>query len=136
MLKTNLVNSFFYLVIKYIIFFFIIAFIGDRFKHIVIDTTETSSEMFKLTLNYILYAVLYTIPLILVLGFPLYYILKLDEKKYFIFSMILFFVIEYCIYTYFYAQSDKMLGIYNIIIGIILLWLFFHENIILKLKKS
>lgn len=129
MFKINLINSFFYLAIKYIIFFFILAFIGDRFKHIVIDNAGTSYEMVKLTVNYILYAVIYTIPIILVLVFPFNYILKMEKNIYFIFSMILFFAVEYYIYTYFYAQSDRTLGIYNIIIGIILLWVFFHKTI-------
>ncbi|PRA90189.1 hypothetical protein CQ046_23370, partial [Chryseobacterium sp. MYb7] len=84
MLKVNLTNSFLYLLVKYFVFFFILAFVGDRFKSIVLDNAETSSEIFKLTLNYILYVAIYAIPLILIFGFPIYYILKIKKGIYFL----------------------------------------------------
>lgn len=136
MLKVNLINSFLYLLVKYFVFFFVIAFVGDRFKSIVLDNAETSSEIFKNTLNYILYVAIYAIPLILIFGFPLYYILKIKNGVYFLLSILLFFIMEYCIYTYLYASSNKILGIYNIIIGIILLGIFFHKTIRLKFTKA
>ncbi|CAI8822775.1 conserved membrane hypothetical protein [Chryseobacterium sp. IT-36CA2] len=129
MFKITLTNSFLYLLVKYFVFFFILAFVGDRFKSIVLDNAETSSEIFKLTLNYILYVAIYAIPLILIFGFPLYYILKIKKGIYFLLCIILFFIVEYYIYTYLYASSNKILGIYNIIISIILLGIFFHKII-------
>ncbi|RMZ60373.1 hypothetical protein D1632_05395 [Chryseobacterium nematophagum] len=135
MFKVNLINSFLYLLVKYFIFFFILAFVGDRFKSIVLDNAETVSEIFKLTLNYILYVAIYAIPLILVFGFPLYYILKIRKGLYFVLSIILLFTIEYLIYTYFYAPSNKTLGIYNIIVGIILLGIFFYKSIRIKFTE-
>lgn len=135
MFKVNLINSFLYLLVKYFIFFFILAFVGDRFKSIVLDNAETASEIFKLTLNYILYVAIYAIPLILVFGFPLYYILKIRKGLYFVLSIILIFTIEYLIYTYLYAPSNKTLGIYNIIVGIILLGIFFFKSIWIKFTE-
>ncbi len=132
MLKTNLINIFLYLIIKYIFFFFLLAFIGDRFKNIVLDNAGTSSEVSKLTLNYILFASIYTIPLILVLILPLYFIFKINKGIYFLLSVILFFTMEYFTYTYLYSPSDKTLGIYNIIISVVLLWVFFYKSIRLK----
>lgn len=129
MFKITLTNSFLYLLVKYFVFFFILAFVGDRFKSIVLDNAETSSEIFKLTLNYILYVAIYAIPLILIFGFPLYYILKIKKGIYFLLCIILFFIVEYYIYTYLYASSNKILGIYNIIISIILLGIFFYKII-------
>ncbi|AZB33429.1 hypothetical protein EG351_07250 [Chryseobacterium bernardetii] len=85
MFKITLTNSFLYLIIKYIIFFSVLAFIGDRFKNIVLNNAETSTEMFKLTLNYILYVLIYMIPLILVFIFPLYFTLKIKKEYFFYF---------------------------------------------------
>ncbi|MDV3897437.1 hypothetical protein CMU05_07605 [Elizabethkingia anophelis] len=135
MFKVNLINSFLYLLVKYFIFFFILAFVGDRFKSIVLDNAETTSEIFKLTLNYILYVAIYAIPLILVFSFPLYYILKIRKGLYFVLSITLLFTVEYLIYTYLYAPSNKILGIYNIIVGIILLGIFFYKSIRIKFTE-
>lgn len=132
MFKLKLINSFLFLFIKYCIFFFIIAFIGDRFKNVVINNAHTPAEMIKLTMGYILYVLSYSLPLIVVLLFPLHYILKIRSGLYFIFAMILFFAIEYVIYTYFYSPSNKSLGIYNFIIGIICIALFFYRSILAK----
>ncbi len=135
MFKVNLINSFLYLLVKYFIFFFILAFVGDRFKSIVLVNAETTSEIFKLTLNYILYVAIYGIPLILVFSFPLYYILKIRKGLYFVLSITLLFTVEYLIYTYLYAPSNKILGIYNIIVGIILLGIFFYKSIRIKFTE-
>ncbi|MDV2463438.1 hypothetical protein CMU11_15420 [Elizabethkingia anophelis] len=135
MFKVNLINSFLYLLVKYFIFFFILAFVGDRFKSIVLVNAETTSEIFKLTLNYILYVAIYAIPLILVFSFPLYYILKIRKGLYFVLSITLLFTVEYLIYTYLYAPSNKILGIYNIIVGIILLGIFFYKSIRIKFTE-
>ena len=136
MFKINLANSFFCVFIKYIIFFFILAFIGNRFNNAVIDKTETSLEMFQLTFKYILTVLLYSIPLILVFGFILYFILKMKRCLYFMLSIVLFFIVEYIFYTYFYSPSDKLLGLYNTVIGVIILGLFFHKTIRSKFTES
>lgn len=130
MIKINLKNIFISLWVKYIIFFLILSFIDNRFKKIVLDNAETSLQIFKLTLGYILTLLLYTIPLIISFGFPLYYILKIKKKLYFIFSIILFFIIEYLVYTYFYSPSNVSLGLYNMLIGIVVLYVFFRKSIL------
>lgn len=129
MFKATLINSFLYVTIKYIIFFIVLAFIGNRFKHIVLDNAKTSSEVFSLTLNYILHVSIYMIPLILIFSFPIYFIMKIKKSIFFLLSIVLFFIGEYYFYTYLYAPSNKTLGIYNIIISIILLLVFFYKVI-------
>jgi len=131
MFKINLINSFLYLLIKYIVFFLILAFIGDRFKHVVIDNAETSSEIFKLTISYVVYILIFTIPMVLVFGFPLYYILKLKKKGSFIACIIIFYCTEYFVYTFLNSQKYfyDWNGIYNAVIGVILLGIFFYKSI-------
>ncbi|OPC62459.1 hypothetical protein DSC47_11265 [Elizabethkingia miricola] len=105
------------------------AFIGDRFKNAVINNAETSPEILKLTIGYIVYVILYSLPLIAIFYFPLYHILKIKKGIYFILFIILFFILEYYIYTYFYSPSDKIIGFYNIIIGIFVVGICFFKNI-------
>ncbi|ASE61082.1 hypothetical protein CRN76_06990 [Chryseobacterium indologenes] len=135
MFKATFINSFLYATIKYIIFFIVLAFIGNRFKHIVLDNAKTSSEIFSLTLNYILHVSIYMIPLILIFSFPIYFIMKIKKSIFFLLSIVLFFIGEYYFYTYLYAPSNKILGIYNMIISIILLLVFFYKVIRSKFLK-
>lgn len=138
MFKISLGNSFLYLILKYIVFFFILAFIGDRFRNIVIDNAETSSEIFKRTVGYVLYILLFIIPMVLVFVFPLYYILKIKKKLNFVFSVTLFFIVEYFVYVYWNSQKYfyDWNGIYNAIIGIVLLGVFFHKTICSKFTEA
>lgn len=136
MFKISLINSFLCILVKYVLFFFMLAFVDNRFKSVVIDNATTSSEVFKLTLGYILTVLLYTIPMILVFGFLLNYILKIKRGVYFVLSMSLFFSVEFWIYTEFYSPSDKYVGIYNIIIGIIIILMFFYKSLQEKFVAS
>lgn len=136
MFKINGISVFIYLLLKYIFFFTVLAFVGDRFKHIVLDHATRHAEIFKLSLDYTLYVLIYTIPMILILFFPLQFILTLKSKKWFIFFILLLYIAEYFIYTYLYASSNKSLGVYNSVIGVILLWLFFYKSIIIKFRTA
>jgi len=136
MYKNNRLNIFIYLFVKYIVFFIVLAFISDRFKNNVVDNAVTSREMFKLTGQYIMYVLIYTLPLVLIFIFPLYHILIIKRTKFFIIYIILLFSSEYIIYTYLYASSNKILGIYNLGIGVILLWLFFYKSILIKFNST
>lgn len=133
MLKISFFNSIYYLLVKYIVFFFILAFIGDRFKNAVINNAETSLEMFKLTLGYALYILFAVFFLMLFFFGPLYYILKIKKGGYFLFLLTTFFAVEFFVYSYFCSPSDRMPGIYNAIIGVFLLIVFFYKQIRMKL---
>jgi hypothetical protein len=134
MFKVSFLNSVCYLFAKYAVFFFVLAFIGNRFKDAVINNAGTSMELMKLTLGYILYVLFYMFFLLLFFSVPLYYVLKIENKIYFVLSMILFFSTEYYVYTYLFSPSDKIIGIYNLIIGIVMFVLFFYKSIIQNYK--
>jgi len=134
MFKVSFLNGVFYLFVKYAVFFFILAFIENRFKDIVINNAETTTELIKLSLGYVLYILIYMFFLILFFSIPLYFILKIENKIYFVLSMIAFFVVEYFAYTYLFSPSDKLIGVYNLTIGIIVFVLFFYKSIIQMFK--
>ncbi|MBB2950105.1 hypothetical protein FHR29_000837 [Sphingobacterium sp. JUb56] len=136
MFKINGISVFIYLLLKYIVFFTVLAFVGDRFKHIVLDNATTHAEIFKLSLDYTLYVIIYIIPMILIMFFPLQFILTFKSTRWFIFFILLLYIAEYFIYTYLYASSDKSLGVYNLVIGVIILWIFFYKSIIIKFRTS
>lgn len=135
MFKNSRLNSFLYLLVKYIIYFFVLAFIKNRFKNRVLDVAETSSEMLNLTLNYILFVLIYMVPLIAIFILPFHLVLKIRRGVYFVLSIALLFILEYCFYTYMFASSNKILGIYNLVIGVLLLWVFFYKSILSKFSN-
>ena len=135
MSKASFLNSVYYLFLKYSVFFFILAFIGNRFKNAVTKNADTLSEFIKLSLGYVLYILFYMFFLILFFSLPLYFILKISNKIYFVISITAFFAIEYFVYTYWFSPSDKIIGIYNLIIGM-LIFVFFYKKLIIGIFKK
>ena len=136
MMKPNFLNCVYYLLAKYIVFFFILALLGDRFKKTVINNAETSQEMIMLSLGYILYILFFVSFLILFFCAPIYFIFRVKKGLYFSFLIVLFYSVEFFVYSYFFSPSDMKLGINNAIIGIFFLGLFFHKHIALIFNPS
>jgi hypothetical protein len=132
MFKISFPNSIFYLLAKYFVFFFILAFLEDRFKSAVMDNSETSAEFIKFSLGYLLYITLANIFLTLIFCAPLYYILKVRTGIYCLLLFITFYGIEYFAYSQLMSPSDNIIGLYNLTIGICILPLFFLK----ELKKK
>jgi hypothetical protein len=129
MFKIKFLNSVLFLLIKYSVFFFIIAFMGDRFKSAVLDKASTPLEVFKLTLGYVFYVLVSSIFLIALLCAPLYLILKIEKGYLFLLAIAAFYGVEFVVYSYFYSPSDLTLGVYNTIIGTVLLFIFFGKSL-------
>jgi hypothetical protein len=127
MFKASFLNSICYLLLKYVVFFFILAFIGNRFQNAVINNANTLSEFMKLSLGYVLYILFYVFFLVLLFSIPLCFILQIKSKTYFMLSMIAFFTIEYVLYTHWFSPSDKITGIYNLIIGMLIFTIFYKR---------
>lgn len=132
MFKANFKGITIFLFIKYLMFFIILGFIGDRFKIAVINNSETSIELFKLTLGYLFYIILYSVPLILIFIIPFKYVLNIKRGGGFVLLLTILFTIEYVVYTHFYAPLDKILGLYNFLIGITLFLSIYYKEIRMK----
>lgn len=132
MFKISFFNTIYYLLIKYVVFLFVLALIGNRFKNAVLDHAETTGELAKLTIGYILYVLFYIALLTLFFCVPLYYILKIKNGFYCVPLLIIFYVIEFFAYWHFFTPSDKLPSVYNTISGIVFLIFFFYSQIRLK----
>ncbi|AWA29437.1 hypothetical protein HYN48_04675 [Flavobacterium magnum] len=128
-MKINFFRCIKYLFIKYIAFFFVLAFIGNRFRDAVINNANSSMELVKLTIGYVLYILFYIPFLIIIFCIPIYLIFKIKNKFLYIFCLIVFFGAEYEIYTYLFSPSDGSPGIYNLVIGIVIYFIFFYKPI-------
>ena len=129
MFEVKFLNSALFLLIKYSLFFLLLAFIGDRFQHTVLDKAETSIEVVKLTVGYMVFVLLASVFLIALFAFPLYFVLRLNGGAWFLLGITVFYATEYIAYSYFYSPSDRILGIYNMGIGIVLFPFFFGRSI-------
>ena len=128
MLKPTLKNILIYLFVKYLIFFIILAFLGGRFKSIVIANSENKQQIFSNSVYYFLQIAIFSFLLMLIFSIPMYGIFKIKNWIYFVPMIILFLVTGYLFYTYLASQTDRMNGIYNGAISIILLIFFLQTD--------
>jgi hypothetical protein len=128
MLQVRLRNSVWFLLIKYAAFFLVLACAG-RYQSFVLEKARTWVEIAAQTLAYLLYVLVYSLPLIGLFCLPLYLLLRASNGALFLAGLALFFGVEYGVYTWGYSPSDCTLGGYNAVIGALLLGVFFHQAI-------
>lgn len=122
MLKPTFYNILFYLFIKYIAFYLYLAFKNNDFYFF-----EVSN------MKYFMYWwMLLFLPIVIIFIFsaPIYFSLKIKSPIYFMLLMGAILVAEYFVYVFF--TSDKhvdMNGVYNGIISVLFLLLFFFKHI-------
>ena len=136
MLKPKFLNVLLFLVVKYIVFFIVLAFIGDRFKSLVIKNSDNTRELISNTGYYSVYILFYTLVAVMVFSLPFYFTFKVKNPIYFILLISAILVVEYLVYTNLASTTDLMNGVYNGIISILFLLLLFYRHIGLILRKQ
>lgn len=136
MQKPTYPNILLYLLAKYSVFFFILSFKGDRFKKMVLVNSENTQDFFINLFYYLIYVLIFIIFLILIFSAPVYYSLKQKKIITFVSVLSLILLIEYLVYTLLASRTDLWNGIYNAIISLLFLGLFFYKYIISMFKKS
>lgn len=129
MLKISFLNILLCLFAKYAVFFTILAFMNDRFKSLVVDTAQNNQGLFMNSIHYILYILVFSLILSLLFSAPIYFSFKVSNPIYFTLIIIGFLVAEYFIYTYLASQKELMNGLYNGVMSIVFLLLFFYKPI-------
>jgi hypothetical protein len=136
MLRPKFSNILLFLFIKYIVFFLVLAFIGDRFKLLVINNSGNRRELFSNTVYYLSYIMIFTVLGILILSGPIYFVLKVKSAICFVLLISGALVGEYCLYTGLASTSNLMNGVYNGIISILFLLIFFYRHITLIFSRQ
>lgn len=129
MLKPRAFNIFIYLIVKHILFFIVLAFIGGRYKSLVIKISADTQELIMNTLYYSFYPFVYTILGAAVFFGPIYLAFKSKNLAYFILIMAIILVAEYYLYTYLASSAEPMNGIYNGALSVLLLLVFFIDRL-------
>lgn len=131
MLKPKLINIVFYFFIKYILFYVFMMFRNNDFTFIQIKDLRNGEDWFLYLWMFLFLPVLCSF----LFAAPIYYIFKVKSIVYFILLLGLVFAAEYFLYTYFASQLDLMNGVYNGIINLLLLLIFFFKPISLIFKQ-
>ena len=131
MLKPKLINIVFYFFSKYILFCVFMMFRNNDFTFIQIKALRNGEDWFFYLWMFLFLPVLCSF----LFAVPVYYIFKVESIVYFILLIGLIFTAEYFLYTYFASPSDLMNGVYNGIIGLLLLLIFFYKAISLMVNK-
>jgi hypothetical protein len=104
------------------VYFFILAFVKNRFEEIVLENSDNKHEVLKNSLYYLLEVSIFSFFLTSIFSIPIYLSIKVKKRIYFVLVAIAVLLIEYFGYTYLASPSDFIIGIYN---GILTLILFF-----------
>ncbi len=131
MLKPKLINIVFYFFIKYILFYVFMMFRNKDFTFIQIKDLRNGEDLFLYLWMFLFLPVLCSF----LFAAPIYYIFKVKSIIYFILLIGLVFTAEYFLYTHFASQLDLMNGVYNGIISLLLLLIFFFKPISLIFKQ-
>lgn len=124
MLKANFFNILLYIFIKYLVFYLFMMFRNDNF-YLINPGIRDGADLFYYLWMFLFFPIIICILFL----FPLYYSFKLKKNVYFILINIIILGIEYYLYTYLASQLDLWNGIYNLIISIILFYIFFYKPI-------
>jgi hypothetical protein len=129
MTKPTFINILSYLFVKYIAFFVLLAFKEDRFKDLVIKNSMNNQDLFMNSFYYVVYILVHILFFMLIFSAPMYVSFKVKNLIYFVIIIAAILIAEYFFYTWSASQTDLMNGVYNGIISILFLLLFFFRNI-------
>ncbi|EFK60123.1 Uncharacterised protein [Sphingobacterium spiritivorum] len=126
-------SIFIYLVIKYLVFFIILAFIDNRFNELVFNKSDNFASLFQNTIGYSLWIVVFSFFLSVIFFIPVFLICKIKNVFVFILLSSLVISLEYFVYVYFTSVEywyDKN-GVINFLVSILFfVFLFFRRHVV------
>lgn len=125
MLKVSFLNIALYYLTKYVAFYVLLMFKNKKYDLLKVGNISSGQDLF-----YYLWIFLF-LPVVGIILFsvPLYYSFKVINVTYFSLIIVAVLVVEYFVYTYLASQSDLMNGVYNGIISVVFLLIFFYKAI-------
>ena len=123
MLRPSIKNIILFFFVKYFLFYFLLMFKNKDYTLIQIGSLRNGEDVF-----YYLWLFLF-LPVMNIILFSvlIYFAFRAKREFYFVLFLIAFLIVEYFLYTYFASQTDLMNGVYNAILSVILLVLFFFK---------
>ncbi len=125
MLKPTLLNIILFWLVKYFVYYFLLMFKNNNFTLVKVNELNNLEDFFY-------YAWLFlSMPLLCVIFFlaPTYFTFKLKKIIHLILIMLIIVVVEYFLYTWLASPSNLINGIYNAVISVIFIIVFFYRYI-------
>lgn len=125
MLKPSILNILLFWFAKYIALYVFMMFKNNNFAFMKVNEIKTGEDLF-----YYLWLFLF-LPVVSMLIFtaPVYFSFKVKSVVYFALIIAAVLIVEYFVYTYLASPSDFINGVYNGIISMLFLLLFFFRHI-------
>jgi hypothetical protein len=131
MLKPSFRNIALFWFIKYMLFYILRMFKIHDFTLLEINQLRNAQDVF-----YYLWIFLFMpVVCIIILAAPMYFVFRIKNGFLFLLLIYLILIIEYILYTYFASQSNLTNGLYNGLISILILILFYFKSIWRKLNS-
>jgi hypothetical protein len=132
MLKPILKNIVLFFFVKYLLFYIFMMFRTKDYTLIQVEDLQNGEDIFYYLFMFLFLPVLCSV----IFSGPIYLSFKVKKAIYFIFLLCLVFTAEYILYTYFASQVDLMNGLFNIVIGLVVLLLLFYKHIKSLFKRQ
>lgn len=125
MLKSTVLNIMIFWFVKYIAFYVLLMFKNDNYALLKVNEIKNGGDLF-----YYLWLFLF-LPVVCMVIFsaPIYFSLKVKSLSYFALIVVVVLIAEYFFYTWSASQANLMNGVYNGIISLLFLLLFFFKAI-------
>lgn len=124
-MKLSFIKILLFWLTKYIAFYILMMFKNNNYALIMVNDLKTGEDFFIYLWTFLFFPIV----CIILFSIPLYFSFKVKTFANFILIVLAILLAEYFIYTYLASQTDLMNGVYNGIISILFLSLFFFRQI-------
>jgi hypothetical protein len=125
MFKPSIKNIILFFFLKYLLFYVFMMIKNNDYTLIDIKSLRNEGDLF-----FYLW-IFFFLPVVCSILFfaPIYFAFRVKSKVYFILLISGVFICEYLLYTYYASQTDLINGVYNAILSLLVLLLFFFKSI-------
>lgn len=125
MLKPTVLNILLFWFVKYIAFYVLLMFKNNNYALLKVNEIKNGGDLF-----YYLWLFLF-LPVVCMIVFsaPIYFSFRVKSLIYFALIIAAILIVEYLFYTWSASQANLMNGVYNGIISLLFLLLFFFRHI-------
>lgn len=126
MLKPTVLNILLFWLVKYIALYIFLMFKNGNYALLKVHELKSGEDLF-----YYLWLFLFLpVMCMIVFSAPMYLSFKVKNLIYYVLIMMVILLAEYFLYTWLASQANLMNGLYNGIISVVFLLLFFRKQLL------
>jgi len=125
MLKPSIPNILSFWLVKYVAFYILLMFKNDNYTLLKVNEIKNVEDLF-----YYLWLFLFLpVVCILILSIPLFFSLRVKKLTYIALIITAILIAEYFLYTWLASQTNLINGVYNGVLSLLFLLLFFFRRV-------